>query len=177
MRSSPIGSAPPPPPPVDRGAALTELARRYLTAHGPATPRDLAVWAGIGLGDARQGLRALGPHLVDEGGDLVDLTGRPPDPPLPPPRLLGPFDPLLHGWRDRLPVLGDNRTVVTTNGIFRPILLVAGRAVATWRLASGAVHVAPFEALSATVLPAAQREAAAVGDFLGLGPLRLVVEG
>src|SRR5205807_526163 len=37
----------PAPEPLDRRDALTELARRYLAGHGPAGPRDLAVWAGM----------------------------------------------------------------------------------------------------------------------------------
>ena len=39
-----------PPPAMGREAALGELARRYLAGHAPAADRDLARWAGIGLG-------------------------------------------------------------------------------------------------------------------------------
>ncbi len=81
--------------PVDREAALAELARRYLVGHGPAGDRDLARWAGLPLRDARAGLAAIGPELLERGDGLVDLAKRPPAEPLPPPRLLGPFDPVL----------------------------------------------------------------------------------
>src|SRR5438876_899798 len=37
---------------ADRDRALAELARRYLRGHGPATPADLALWAGLPLRDA-----------------------------------------------------------------------------------------------------------------------------
>ena len=40
-----LGAAPP--RKLDRDAALAKLARRYLTAHGPATPADLATWSGL----------------------------------------------------------------------------------------------------------------------------------
>ena len=40
---------------ADRDRALAELARRYLRGHGPATPADLALWAGLPLRDARAG--------------------------------------------------------------------------------------------------------------------------
>src|SRR2546425_2047232 len=44
---------------MDRDAALAELAVRYLAAHGPATPEDLAFWSGIRMGDARRAWRAI----------------------------------------------------------------------------------------------------------------------
>lgn len=48
---------------LDRDAALAELARRYITGHGPATERDLAYWESLSLGDARAGLRAVSGEL------------------------------------------------------------------------------------------------------------------
>ncbi len=94
------------PPPVDREQALAELARRYLVGHQPATDRDLAKWAGLPLRDARAGLEAIGREL-DEGEDgLLRLAKRPPPAELPPPRLLGAFDPVLLGWSSREPILG-----------------------------------------------------------------------
>ena len=61
----------------------------------------------------------------------------------PPPRLLGSYDPLLHGWVARELVLGSAKGVITVNGLFRPFALVDGRAAATWSLAAGAVTLAP----------------------------------
>jgi hypothetical protein len=155
-----------PPRVTDRDTALSELARRFLVGHGPANERDLAKWAGISLGDARRGLRSVGPGLEEQPGGLVDLAGRPAPSGRRRPRLLGGFDPLLHGWVDREPVLGGNQTIVTTNGIFRPFALVGGRAVATWRLPGGRVVLEPFGHLGAPVLAALDREARDVERFL-----------
>ena len=80
-------------PPVERGRALAELARRYLTGHSPADDRDLARWAGLSLRDARAGLQAIAHQLHQRPDGLLELNREPP-PPIPPPRLLGPFDPL-----------------------------------------------------------------------------------
>jgi hypothetical protein len=85
---------------IDRARALAELARRYLAGHGPADDRDLAKWAQLPLRDARAGLSAIASELDQRHDGLVDLH-RTETPPLPPPRLLGPFDPLLLGWRSR----------------------------------------------------------------------------
>jgi len=156
--------------PVDRDAALAELARRYLAGHGPASDRDLARWAGLPLRDARAGLSAIAPHLTQLPGGLVDLAARPGDPvaPLPPPRLLGAFDPLLLGWVSREEVLGEHAAtnVVTANGIFRPIALVRGTAVATWRLERGRVALAPFRRLSRRDEAALVRDGEDVERFL-----------
>jgi hypothetical protein len=115
------------------------------------------------LRDARAGLRAI---QVVEDGDLVDLPGRPAADNEPPPRLLGAFDPLLHGWVDRTPIVGDHTGIVTDNGLFRPFALVEGRAVATWRLRSGAVELEPFGRLGAGVRRALDDDAADVVRFL-----------
>jgi hypothetical protein len=151
---------------VDRDVALAELARRYLAGHGPAEDRDLARWAGLPLRDARAGLGAISSELSQRPDGLVDLAKRPPPGPLPPPRLLGAFDPLLLGWTSREEVVGPHRMLVTRNGVFRPFALVDGRAVATWRYAAGKVTIEPLARLTRRVAGALEAEAGAVVDFL-----------
>jgi hypothetical protein len=155
-----------PPMVTNRDTALSELARRFLAGHGPADDRDLAKWAGITVGDARRGLRAVGADLEERPGGQVDLAGRPAPNGRRRPRLLGGFDPLLHGWRDREPVLGGNQTIVTMNGVFRPFALVGGRAVATWSMPAGRVRLEPFGRIAAPVLADLDREARDVERFL-----------
>lgn len=157
------------PPALDRDVALAVLARRYLVGHGPADDRDLARWAGLPLRDARAGLSAIASELSELPGDLVQLVGAPTDAELPLPRLLGAFDPLLLGWRDRQPIVGANRSLVTKNGIFHPFALVGGRAVASWGLSSGRLTLRPFGPLPARTRRALTDDAAAVGAYLGLG--------
>jgi Winged helix DNA-binding domain len=152
---------------VDRDVALAELARRYLAGHGPADDRDLAKWAGLPLRDVRAGLEAIAPELVERDG-LVDLAARPAAAAeLPPPRLLGSFDPVLLGWRSRGPLLGAHKVVITVNGLFRPFALVRGRAVATWSLRGKEVELAPFGPLARKDAAALEADAKDVGRFLG----------
>jgi hypothetical protein len=153
--------------PVPRERALAELARRYLVGHGPADDRDLARWAGLPLRDARAGLGSITSELYTRADGLIDLKGRPPAEAIPPPRLLGPFDPLLLGWKSRDAILGEHDHLVVGGGIFRPIALVRGRAVGTWRLNAGKVAFEPFGQLSRTDEVAVQAEAEAVMHFLG----------
>jgi|SRR5215210_1911599 len=115
----------PAPAPIPEDEALARLAARYLAGHGPAAAPDLARWAGIPLGAARRGLDAI-------AADVVVGNGSPP--PLPPPRLLGAYDPVLLGWVSREAIVGPHHQLVTDNGLFRPFALVDGRAVATWGL-------------------------------------------
>ncbi len=152
---------------IDRDRALSELGRRYLAGHGPADERDLARWSGLPLGEVRRGLAAIAPELRQGADGLLDLRKRPRAAPLPPPRLLGAFDPLLLGWSSRTPVLGGNESVVTSNGIFRPFALVGGRAAATWSLNGGKIALKPFTALSTDEEAALQVEAEQFLRFLG----------
>lgn len=155
-----------PQPVVDRDAALAELARRYLAGHAPADDRDLAKWAGLPLRDARAGLAAIAPELRRRADGLLEPAARRPGRALPPPRLLGAFDPLLLGWSSRELIVGDHAGVVTMNGLFRPIALVLGRAVATWRLTAGRVALAPFAQLRAADAGALEAEARDVVRYL-----------
>jgi hypothetical protein len=157
------------PRPVDRDRALAELARRYLAGHGPAADRDLSRWAGLPLRDAQAGLSAIASQLHERADGLLDLRGRPAAEELPPPRLLGPFDPLLLGWTSREPLLGAHQGVVTVNGIFRPIALVRGRAVATWRMPDREVVLEPFGRLGRDDAAALRRDARDVVRFMGAG--------
>lgn len=152
--------------PPDRDSALAELARRYLAGHGPADDRDLARWAGLPLRDARAGLAAIAKQLVEREDGLVELAKSPAAEPLPAPRLLGAFDPLLLGWTSREEVVGPHRLLVTNNGIFRPFALVGGKAVATWRFAAGKARIEHLEKVSAKHAKALEADARAVEEFL-----------
>jgi hypothetical protein len=107
------------PPRVERDAALAELGRRYLAGHAPGDDRDLARWTGLPLRDARAALRSAGPPPA-----MPDA--------IPPPKLLGPFDPVLFGWVSRDWVLGGVAGLITVNGIFKAFALRDGRATGTW---------------------------------------------
>jgi hypothetical protein len=165
-----------PPAAPDRDTALAWLARRYLAGHTPATERDLAKWAGLPLRDVRRGLRAIAPELDEGQHGLVRLARQPdgtaraagPEPALPPPRLLGVFDPLLHGWQSRATVLGRHEAQIVRGGMFGSFALVGGRAVGTWSLPGGQVSLTLLEPVSAAHRRALETDAEDVRRFLGL---------
>jgi len=153
-------------PPVERRRALAELARRYLAGHGPASDRDLARWAGLPLGEARTGLEAISSQLRERPDGLLDLAGRSRAARLPPPRLLGAFEPLLLGWSSRERVLGDADPRIVTGGIFRGFALVRGRAAASWRVAGQKVVIEPFAPLTDVEVQALEADGRALQAFL-----------
>jgi hypothetical protein len=156
-----------PPPPMDREQALALLARRYLAGHAPADGRDLAKWAGLPLRDARRGLAAIAPGLADRDDGLASLAAPEEAPPVPDVRLLGAFDPLLLGWASRELFLTPRGPVITSNGLFRPFVLVRGRGAALWTVTGGQVLTDPLGQLSAPEQAALAAEAADVERFLG----------
>jgi Winged helix DNA-binding domain len=165
----------PPPPPMDREQALGLLARRYLAGHAPASDRDLAKWAGLPLGDARRALAAIAGGLADRDDGLASLAARPgragpeEQPEVPDLRLLGAFDPLLLGWASRELFLAPGGPVITSNGLFRPFVLVRGRGAALWTVTGSKVVTDLLGPLSAPEHAALAAETADVERFLG-GP-------
>jgi hypothetical protein len=165
-------------PALDREAALAELARRYLTAFGPADEEDMAAWAGLGLGDCRAAFASIASELgeVRSGSRrltmLRRMTLRTPRGRLV--RLLPGFDNYLIGHASReFAVRREHaRRVAPGGGVIRPTLLVDGVAVGTWstRRAKGRNQISldPFEPLEADVRAAVSREVEDVGRFEGL---------
>jgi DNA glycosylase AlkZ-like len=161
---------------IERDAALAELAVRYLTAHGPAAPEDLAFWSGIRIGDVRRGWRAIADRLVEveaPGATLWTLGSVPKEAPTGIVRLLPNFDEYLLGWKDRGFAVEPARwkEINRGGGWLHPVVLVDGRAAGTWKGERGPksfrVDVRPFGRLSPAVRAKVAAEADWVGAFLG----------
>jgi hypothetical protein len=152
---------------AERDAALAELALRYLAAHGPAAPADLAAWSGLALRDARAGLKAIASELAERDDDLVDLAAREPAPDAVPARLLAAFDPYLLGWKDRAFAVPARhaRRVHPGGGMLRATATVDGRAVATWSSVGGEVRLEPFGRLPAGGRAALEADADDIARF------------
>ena len=161
----------------DKDAAV-ELARRYVSAYGPATPHDFAWWSGLDLKRAETAFSGIADRLaqVDVAGVAMwMLTSRLEADDDPPRRkdivLLPRFDPYLLGYRDRALVLdtGFDREVNAGGGIIRPVVVAGGRVAATWSMAHGKdgliVSVKPLVGLSRSEISGLKAEVADVGRF------------
>jgi hypothetical protein len=157
-----------PQPRVDRDRALAELARRYLAGHGPADDRDLAKWAGLPLRDARAALAVIAREVRVCDGDQVELSGARHGGSLPPPRLLGPFEPVLLGWSSREFIVGEDLAKIVSGGVFRSFALVDGRAAAVWGIDDGKVWIEPFRDLPPGAGEALEHDGREVLRYLGL---------
>jgi len=161
---------------LERDEALTEIARRYLTARGPATERDLAWWTGLKLTDARAAIASVddefdrldlegvtyhvAPGLEEAPGGVYALPG---------------FDEYLLGFADRsAPLAGRPLSTVVpgSNGMFLSTIVVDGEIVGTWRRVAKAkvvqISAEPFGALTAKARAGFERAARAYGEYLGL---------
>lgn len=127
-------------PQLEGEAALAELARRYVTTHGPATLQDFVWWSSLRTPEARAGLKAAqaaGQVTVAE----IDGTEYwlPAEVELPETtaetaHLLPAFDEYMVAYRDRSAVLAaEYKAAWTRGGIFHPTLLVSGRVAGVWR--------------------------------------------
>ncbi|KAB8198256.1 winged helix DNA-binding domain-containing protein [Lysobacter maris] len=156
----PAASSPP-----SREEALSELARRYLLGHGPATAQDLAWWSGLTLKDSQAALRGSGAQAFESDDTPYwrsqeatgSATGAKQDV-----LLLPAFDEYLLGYKDRTPVLDaeHHRKVFTINGIIQPCVIVADRVAGIWpRSQSEAFEPTLFRGLRAPETRAMQAAA------------------
>ncbi|GAA0722307.1 winged helix DNA-binding domain-containing protein [Dokdonella soli] len=159
-----------------REEALAELALRYFTSRGPATPQDFTWWSGLAAADARIALEIVQPQLLREtrgGSTYWRSTSALPNPALKSSvvHLLPAYDEYAIAYKDRGHVLSPAHSAKAGNGIFNPVIVVDGHIAGTWKrtLGRASVAVAPspfvaFDKASGKALEgAAHRYAAFVG--------------
>jgi len=124
-------------------AAYAELARRYLTAYGPATPKDQATWSGLPLSKTRSAWQHIANELLEveaasspawmlkaSAAWLDELPAAAPSV-----HLLPRFDIYLLGYQNRDLAVPPRyaKRINAGGGILHSTLLVDGRAVGTWK--------------------------------------------
>ncbi|MEU2559901.1 winged helix DNA-binding domain-containing protein [Streptomyces longispororuber] len=165
--------------PLAEEPAPDAVVLRYLAAFGPASVKDMQVWAGVTR--LREAFERLRPELRtfrDESGvELFDLPDAPrPDPETPaPPRFLPEFDNLLLSHADRsrvVPAAHKSRTWKGNQAL--STFLVDGFLAGLWRLdeakdGSVVVVVEAFEELSRELRAAVAEEAVRTAAVLAAG--------
>ena len=156
----------PPAPVLERDAALAELARRYLTGHGPATAADLAWWAGLPLGEARAAIALAGPDIAARGAHL-EAAGARARPATTTAHLLPPYDEYTVAFKDRRAIADPAAADAIRGGVFAPVVVLDGRVAGTWRRQTtrGALEI--IAELLAPPGPAHRRALAAAAERLG----------
>ena len=156
----------------DEDAGLAHLVRAYLRAFGPAPWRDIGLWAGISIAEAKRGGEGL--TLVryrdEDRRELLDLPDAPlPDPAMPAPvRFLPHWEAalLVHARRTGiLPEEHRGRVFQTKNPFSVGTVLVDGHVAAAWSLRDGRIVVDPYEELAAADRRAVEDEREALEAF------------
>jgi hypothetical protein len=123
---------------LTRDEALGKLAKRYFTSRGPATLQDFAWWSGLAIGEAKRAFDMVKADFIAETiDDLAYWFSEPSSLPKTEAEtafLLPAYDEFLISYKDRtasLPLQDYNKTV-SSNGIFRPIIVENGQVIGIW---------------------------------------------
>lgn len=124
---------------LDRDEALEVLVSRYLNGHGPATLKDYAWWSGLAMGDVRRSFEIVRGRFAFSRVDGAEYwhrrdlrdTARGHEGAF----LLPAYDEFMIAYSDRSPSIVPGRIAraISSNGVFRPMVVVGGRVIGTWR--------------------------------------------
>jgi Winged helix DNA-binding domain len=167
-------SAAPQRPDLPAAVARAELARRWLTAFGPAPLSDLQWWTGWTTAQVRQAVSSLDLAEVDLGGTLGVLLAGDEDisaPAEPWAALLPALDPTAMGWRDRAWYVGEHTAALfDRSGNIGPTAWWDGRIVGGWaQRQDGEIAVRLLEDAGAEAAAAITAEAQRLAEWIGPG--------
>ena len=173
---------------MDPDAALVEVARRYLSAYGPATKSDFARWWGTWPGVGNTAWAGLSGELVPvsiEGqradmlaAELRHVTGPESSSSV---HMLPAFDPYVmgHSSRDHLFEAAYRSRVSRIAGWISPVVILDGRVVATWSHAVAKktlrISVEPFRRIPPKALAPIRTRAHELAATLGLDDFEVKV--
>jgi hypothetical protein len=150
------------------------LIRRYLGAFGPATPAELANWAGLDPRkvEARLARLKLRHFEAEDGAELLDLPRAPlPDPETrAPARFLPTWDATLLVHARRTGILPEEhrpKVFNTKTPQSVPTFLVDGRVAGTWSHEKGKIKTKPFRKLDAAAKRELREEADRLAELHG----------
>jgi hypothetical protein len=124
---------------LHKDEALSLLAQKYFISRFPATLQDFVWWSGISVTEAKRALEMnrsclfsekIGEQTYFRHESSSTLVSRSKSL-----FLLPAFDELLLSYKDRSAILPPGKTniAISSNGIFRPVIVVNGRVIGTWK--------------------------------------------
>lgn len=161
---------------LSREESLARLALTYFRSHGPAALPDFIWWSGLPVGDARKALQMVQSQLASAvvDGETYWMSAALPDlaPAISPVYLLPAYDEYIISYKNRSASItaAHHAQAVSSNGIFRPMLVVDGVVQGIWsRAVSGKkvkVEVKPFDNHSPEIPPLIDAEIQRFTGFL-----------
>lgn len=163
----------------DREAGLAELARRFFTARGPATSRDLAKWSSLTVREAQSAVESVRSDLLEEkAGGESHWSSLDPDRPTErvsgTAHLLSIYDEYLSSYKEHGGIVDREHAARLTGmgAALSYVVLVDGRIAGTWRRTIGRkgvnLVIEPFEKPSSRSRREVDSAARRFGRFLEL---------
>jgi hypothetical protein len=154
-------------------AAAAVVLERYLRAFGPASPQDLAAWAGVAQRDFADALARVSTvsYRDQNGVELLDLPGLPipPSSTRPPVRLLARWDQPILAYADRERIIPAELLPLKLGLSGDQTVTVDGRVAASWQLERGrnvvAVRITPHVDIVRSARAAIRTEAKHTARF------------
>ncbi|AEE52117.1 winged helix DNA-binding domain-containing protein [Haliscomenobacter hydrossis] len=163
---------------LTREEALATLAERYFTSHAPATVQDFQWWSGLPMSDARAGLEGIKSglqSLVVEGKTYFftekSTTASPQNASV---FFLPAFDEYTVSYKYRSTVFDPtwHKEAITSNGIFKPIIVVNGLVLGIWKrtVQKNKVVIEPtfFDKKDTLPVEVMEKAVEGFGAFLGM---------
>jgi hypothetical protein len=167
----------------DRDNTLRVLADKYFKSHGPATLADFIWWSGLSAGDCRKALDMVKDELVSEKVENsvywynkteISYSG------VPELAFLPAFDEFIIAYKDRSAVInyeGHSRAV-SSNGIFRPVVVYEGQVLGLWNKAikkdTLQISIEWFIKPNKSIHTKVERAAGDYAKFLGLNNTQIL---
>ena len=162
---------------LNKEEALAKLAKKYFLSHCPATLQDFIWWSGLSVTDAKIALELIKRELIQEAieSQTYWLTSS-----FSVPKtnnkscyLLPAFDEFMISYKDRSASLNfkHHGKSISSNGIFRPVILMNGQVKGLWKrtIKHDKVIVEPefFQPNNKTEFKLLKKASENFGNFLG----------
>jgi hypothetical protein len=160
---------------LSREEAISELTKRYFRSHAPATIQDFNWWSGLSMSDVRMGLESIKSQLESFEMDgrtyfmpkeLVDIQQKEST------FFLPAFDEYCVSYKNRDAVFSPawQGNAITSNGIFKPIIVVNGQVVGIWKRTAKPkiveIETTFFDEKDRLSINEIEREVALFGNFI-----------
>lgn len=127
---------------LNKEDSLARLAQIYFKSRGPATVYDFAWWSGLNISDVRKAIEMISNEIISFETDSniywmyeepAGYSGYSPEL-----FLLPAYDEFLLSYRDRsASMISENyKKIISSNGIFRPLIVYMGKIIGTWKKTS-----------------------------------------
>lgn len=157
--------------------ALSELAIRYFTSHGPATLDDFVWWSGLKKNQAslaleltKSQLHSATIHSKDYWFSQNQTFSQPDNESV---FLLPAFDEFIISYRDRSAVIPSEhyKKAISRNGLFWPVIVVNGQVEGLWKrtIKRNSIDIATdfFQPVNQFVMSQTEKQKLALADFIG----------